>query len=229
MSAKSPVESAASKFIIKICGVTRGEDARLAASLGADYVGLIRAESPRRVSLEAAQLIRRGLPRSTEAVLLYRNQPVADVIRELRAGGFRMAQLHGQEPLADLAALGRELPGVGVIRAWELGSASDVVALGNYLRLAIAQGCPPMAVILDIPKGRSSADESLFEQASAEVRRFGVPVWRAGGLTAETVRPAISGGLFDGVDVARGVESGPGIKDAQRLRDFVAAVRDKLR
>ena len=82
---------------IKICGITRPEDAVAAAQEGADYVGLIFAKSARKIDVNTAQEILGELPKGVEAVGVFMNQPIEEVRRVLDATGLKIAQLHGDE------------------------------------------------------------------------------------------------------------------------------------
>lgn len=108
---------------VKICGITRAEDALLAANLGADFVGLIRAESPRRVSLENARQIIDALPEQTQAVLVFRDAPLDEVASELDATGCGYVQLHGREPVSYVRELAQRFAHISIIRAWEVSGA----------------------------------------------------------------------------------------------------------
>src|SRR4051812_33515754 len=78
---------------IKICGITNATDAALAASLGADYIGVIFADSPRRVDLSRAKEIRDIVP-DVSMVGVFRNQPLGEVVDIARASGIDLVQLH---------------------------------------------------------------------------------------------------------------------------------------
>lgn len=210
---------------IKICGVTRPADARRAVELGVDFVGLIRARSARQVSLEEARRVARMLPPTTVGVLLYRDTPLEQVCTEVSEVGVKWVQLHGAEPLSYVRELHAACPDVRLIRAWEVAGPDAADALGAYLDAARGEGLPVAIVILDAPKGgRHPGYESLGE-VSHRCRASGVEIWCAGGLTPANVASAVAAGDYAGVDVARGVERAPGIKDHVAMERFVAAVR----
>lgn len=220
---------------IKICGITSAEDARVAREAGADFVGLILTESPRRVSLATAAGIRRSLGDRPEVVLLFRDDPLERVVDAVGETGARWVQLHGGESAEMLSDLREALPGVRVIKAWEVWGSDGSEALVRYLDAAEALNSIPDVLLLDAPKGEGHPGMEAFLSvalaAGARVSRL----WCAGGLTPDNVGQLIAsevidgrgrgGRLFDGVDVARGVELAPGRKDAAAVRRFVAAVR----
>lgn len=212
---------------IKFCGMTRVEDVRAAAALGVDFVGLIRAASPRAVSPAAARRIVAELRAAggPEPVLLLRDAPLENALRELESAGVAWLQLHGGESVAYAAALCARRPQVQLIRAWELTDAAAESALLDYLRDARAAGLPLRAVILDAPKQGPFAGSAALCALSHRWPADGPELWAAGGLTPATVVDVLRAGRFAGVDVARGIESAPGLKDESAMSAFVAAVR----
>jgi phosphoribosylanthranilate isomerase len=213
--------------VIKICGVTRTEDARAAAAAGADYIGLIRAPGPRAAPEDRVADICRALPPAVRPVLLYVDAPGDAIAADVARFGVRHVQLHGEETPERIADLARRLPEIAWIRAWPLRDDNSVAALGRHLDEVADRGVTLHAAVLDAPKGEPPPPQSVFLAAAAECRRRGIPAWRAGGLTPENVGPALAAAsrAFGGVDVARGVESAAGIKDAGRIQALIAAVR----
>lgn len=212
---------------IKFCGMTRIEDVLAAAALGVDFVGLIRAASPRAVRPETARRIVTEL-RSVggpQPVLLLRDAPLEDALRELDSAGAAWLQLHGSESVAYAAALCTRLPHLQLIRAWEIAHAAAEAALLTFVRDASAAGLPLRAVILDAPKQGPFAGPAALCDLSRRWPAAGPELWLAGGLTPDTVAAALRAGRFAGVDVARGIESAPGVKDPAAMSAFVAAVR----
>lgn len=108
--------AAPGRVAVKVCGITRAEDARLAAALGASAVGFVFwSRSPRAIPVEAAAAIVRGLPPCVAAVGVFVDQPLADVIETARRVPLDIVQLHGDEPLEYVAAVpGRVLKAVPV-------------------------------------------------------------------------------------------------------------------
>ncbi|MEJ2288541.1 MAG: phosphoribosylanthranilate isomerase [Deinococcales bacterium] len=197
---------------VKICGITRAEDARLAERAGADAIGLIFAErSKRRVSLAAAAGIVQALGPFITRVGVFVDAPLDQVraaVHRLKLGA---VQLHGDEPAAYAAALRGE---VMVVRA---------VAFEPNLTPAALEDYPADAFLLDAPTPGSG---TRFEWSQAADWRAHPRLVLAGGLTPETVAEGVRALRPYAVDVASGVESEPGIKDGERVQAFVRAVRE---
>ncbi len=206
---------------IKFCGITRSVDAELAAELGARYVGVIFARSPRQVTEARALEITRAVQgRGVHCIGVFDDGPdrALAVAERLRLDG---VQLHGPVEPAAIAAARARFGGI----VWA------VVQVGLY-------GVPPEAhslfevahgVVLDSrsPRGNGGTGEAWDWTAAAEVvpgMRAGAQLVVAGGLRPDNVRRAIAALGPDVVDVSSGVETGPGIKDPSRMRAFVDAV-----
>lgn len=198
---------------IKCCGMTRVEDALLAARLGADAIGLVfTARSRRRVSLEQARAIRQALPPFVDAVALFMDDEaafVADVVAALQPD---LLQFHGSEPDAWCAQFSRRY-----LKAIAMGEGA-----GALPRLRDYPGAA--ALLLDgHAAGEAGGSGKAFDW-SLLPRDLTQPVILAGGLHADNVGAAIRAARPWAVDVASGVESAPGIKDAAKLAAFMAAV-----
>jgi phosphoribosylanthranilate isomerase len=201
---------------IKVCGITRREDAELAAALGAIAVGFVFAPSPRRVTPEAARAIAAALPPSIERVGVFQDAEPATLRAIAAAVPLTRIQLHGDEATA--AASG--LP-VALTRAFD-GELADLEAR----IVAWRAERPDDRILLDLRK-RADARErapdpariaALWERAAALARRL--PLVLAGGLDASNVAAALARVRPAAVDVARGVEEKPGIKDRAKLEAF---------
>jgi phosphoribosylanthranilate isomerase len=201
---------------IKICGVTRLEDALLAAELGAWAVGLnFWRGTPRRVDADTAAEIAAALKRRTEVVGLFVNPTLDEVAKTADAVGLTMLQLHGDEGPAFCAEAGRRT-GCRVIKAVRVRSEADVRALGAF---------HTDFHLLDAHvEGLRGGTGEPFYWALARSHLGTAPVIVGGGLTAENVGQAIAATAPFAVDVASGVEAEPGIKDPERMRAFVTAV-----
>jgi len=208
--------TAAAAPLVKICGVTRGEDAGMVAAAGADWIGInFWPGSKRHVTLEQAaevMLAARGVRRDVVLVGVFVDQTrewIEEVVDRL---ALDMVQLHGDQPAGEAALLR-----VPVIRAVALGAEADLDRLGRY---------PCAYHLVDTPSagvGGSGrvGDWGLARQA---VLRCEQPVLLAGGLTPDNVGDAIAAVRPGGVDVASGVESAPGIKDRRLVERFLRAV-----
>ena len=210
---------------VKICGITRIADASAAAEAGADFIGLIRAPGGRQVALSAAREIVASLPAATQPVLLFRDQPRAEVVADVRAVGAGWVQLHGRESATYLADLAADLPGIQLIRACEIAGSQSAASLAAHLGECHEEGAPVRVVILDAPKGGPHPGYDCLAEIAQALGPLGLRVWCAGGLTPDNLASAVLPGTFHGVDVARGVESAVGVKDHEAVRRFVAAAR----
>ncbi len=114
----------------KVCGITNTDDARLAADAGADAVGLIFAESPRRVTVEEAREISVALPDGVLKVGVFVDAEPEEVLRVAREVGFDLAQLHGDESPETVTAV-RD-GGVRVMKALRVRDEESLEALGRY-------------------------------------------------------------------------------------------------
>ncbi len=196
---------------VKLCGVTRAEDALAAEAAGADAIAVnLWSRSKRYVDLDAAAAVFAPLGPFVQRVAVVVDAPasfVHEAIGRLRLGA---VQFHGDEDDAFLASF-RER--VAVIRA---------VSFGPDLSVEHLRRLPVDAVLVD---GLRPGSGEAFDWSQAE-RLRALDRWvLAGGLTPDNVAAAISALDPLGVDVASGVESSPGVKDHDALRRFVAAAK----
>ena len=198
---------------IKICGVTRVEDALAAAHLGADAVGLVFAESPRRVTVDQAAEIVRSLPSFVCPVGVFVDARCEEVLETARAVGLHCVQLAGSEAPGYLEGLA----GLSVIKVIHVGTAQDVGAAGDY---------QDAAILLDtVSRGAAGGTGESFPWEYALDLAAARPVILAGGLGPGNVTEAVSKVRPWAVDVSSGVEASPGVKDSEKMREFVAAAR----
>ncbi len=210
---------------VKVCGITRLADAQAAVRLGADFLGLIRADSVRRVSIARAAEIVRGLPAGTAAVLVYRDGDLEEVASALAATGCTWVQLHGHEPVDYVAALRRRVPHLRIIRAWEVDSLAATTLLRAYLEEAARAGVMVDVVLLDVLKGTPHPGYACLAAVAQGLTPRPPEVWLAGRLTPANLAAAVVAGGYDGVDVASGVERRPGVKDHAALRAFIETAK----
>ena len=200
---------------VKICGVTRPEDARLAARLGGPAlwaVGVVFAPgSPRRVGAALAARIRAALPDAVRLVGVFMDQPLDYVLRTARRGRLDLLQFHGAEGTDYLRAAGPER----CVKAWVLRGPGSLRA---------AERCPAAWLLVDRPRDARGPRGRTGRGAAARLARRR-RLLLAGGLTSATVGAAIGRVRPWGVDVSSGVESSPGLKDPGRLREFFSAVK----
>lgn len=199
---------------IKLCGMTRGEDVRLAVELGADYVGLILApRSPRRLALDQAMELRELIRGHSAAVVLLMDNPHADVQHAVEVLRPDLLQFHGGEDDAFCASF--RLP---FLKAIAMGEGADPV--DEMLRFPSAFG-----FVLDgHGVGQAGGSGQRFDWSRLP-QACDRPILLAGGLGPGNVAAAIQIAHPWGVDVSSGIETVPGHKDPQAMRRFVAAVR----
>jgi phosphoribosylanthranilate isomerase len=201
---------------VKICGITRLEDARLAESCGAQAVGFIfYRSSPRFVSPQAAARIATELHPYTLKVGVFVGETPARINEIAESCRLDRIQLHGGEPYEVLAALAR--PGY---RALRLESHDD---------LLVARKAPDRTLLLDTydPALHGGTGRPANWEWAAELG-LTHRVILAGGLSPENVGEAIAAARPSALDASSSLEAAPGRKDAARVEAFFAALRRAL-
>jgi phosphoribosylanthranilate isomerase len=206
---------------VKICGITRPEDAELAVELGAWAIGFILWPGSKRAADPAvAAGIVAALRRRVETVGVFVNAHLDDVAHAADAIGFTHVQLHGDEGPAFCSEVARRT-GAKVIKAIRVSSASDFQDLERF---------HTDFHLLDTAKrGAFGGTGETWDWALAARRKRKAPVILSGGLTPENVAAGIAAVDPFAVDVASGVEASPGIKDPDKLAAFMAAVPTEVR
>jgi phosphoribosylanthranilate isomerase len=200
---------------IKICGITRAEDAGAAAAHGADALGLIfYRPSPRFVTIGQARAVVESAPAFVATVAVFVNPSREEVEEVIRESGVTMLQFHGDESPEFCSGFDRPY-----IKAARIRPGMDLL---KYLSPhASARAWMLDAYHDDLRGGTGGAfDWSLVPARAAK------PIILSGGLTAENVAVAIRRVRPYAVDVSTGVEAAKGLKDAERIADFVAGVRN---
>ncbi|WP_338863915.1 phosphoribosylanthranilate isomerase [Myxococcus stipitatus] len=202
---------------VKVCGVTRLEDARAAWESGVDALGLnFYARSPRCVSLETARALARTRPPLGAVIGVFVNASPDDIRAAVKECGLTAVQLHGDEPPEACSGYG-----VPVIKALRVHGAEDVTRARAYLGVGDVAGLLLDGAAPGYGGGGVGFDWSLVAGLSGS----GVPVLVAGGLKPSNVAEAVRATRPYGVDVASGVESAPGIKDMDAVRAFVRTAK----
>jgi phosphoribosylanthranilate isomerase len=207
---------------IKICGLRTPQDVATAVACGADDIGLVFFEkSPRHLTLDAAAELALTVPLGVRKVALTVN-PTDEALDALLAHvPVDLLQLHGHESPDRVAEI-RTRTGVPVMKAVGIGDAEDLEALDAYMAVCeeiLVDAKPPKTAVL--PGGNGLT----FDWRLLQGRSWSVPWMLAGGLRPSNVAEAIRLTGAPQVDVSSGVESSPGVKDADMIRDFCAAVR----
>jgi phosphoribosylanthranilate isomerase len=195
---------------VKICGITNEEDALYAVAMGADAVGFIFAPSPRQIAPERAREIVRRLPHGVVTIGVFRDEAPPRVSEIANQLGLRGAQLHGRESPAEAAWVRQRVP--FVIKAFGVGDPL-FDRIDDY---------EVDAVLID---SKTPGSGQVFDWSFAENLPLHRRVILAGGLNPDNVEEAIERVHPWGVDVATGVESSPGKKDAVKVMRFVNAAK----
>jgi phosphoribosylanthranilate isomerase len=203
-------------LFVKVCGITRLQDANLAADLGASAIGFVFwLGSPRYVSPEDARdIVRRKAP-GVKAVGVFVDEPPERVEQISVLAGLDLVQLHGSESPAVVRGLSAARP---VIKA---------VALDNGSTLDLGGFAEDVLILLDAhdPARHGGTGRTIDWDAARRIA-LSRRIILAGGLCPENVGEAVSAVQPYGIDVSSGVESAPGVKDAARLKGFFEALHD---
>lgn len=198
---------------VKICGITRGRDARAAIAAGADALGFVFwRKSPRVVAPAAVAAIGRGVPALVTRVGVFVDASPADVARIVRTANLDAVQLHGDEDPDRYADCG-----AAVIKAVSLVERADLTRAcrysGNVTLLVDARDA-------DRKGGTGKRSDWTLARALARER----PILLAGGISPANVRDAVRAVRPWGIDVSSGVETRPGIKSSRKITALFAQV-----
>jgi phosphoribosylanthranilate isomerase len=201
---------------IKVCGITRVEDARIAVALGADAIGLVfYPPSPRNVSAEAASAIIDAVPPFVTIVGLFVDPLQVQVESVLRQCALGLLQFHGDEPPEFCAGFG--LPYLKAAR----------VRVGSDLVQYLAPYYAARGWLLDAYHDRLYGGTGETFDWKLIPRDLARPVILSGGLTPDNVGAAVRQIRPWAVDVSSGVESAKGVKDAAKIAAFIAGVKNE--
>lgn len=221
---------------IKICGITSFEDAELAVAAGADAVGFVFAESPRRVNVDAVREITAKLSRRIEKIGVFVDSTLDDVLFAIHNAGLTGVQLHGEhrgEFVQELRArTDNDSRPLHIVRVLHYGA--DGESFENALRATCANKAAVETVLVDTQVANKQGGTGVSFDWLAARNSFlkhapRVRLIAAGGLTAENVREAIHTLRPWGVDVSSGVETAPGRKDRGRVTEFICTARAATR
>jgi len=202
---------------VKICGITRREDALLSAELGADAIGFIFYDkSPRNIKWQAAEEIARSLPSHVAKVGVFVNPSLTEVNHHLEKVGLDAVQIHGEHRVAEL----RTIPPNRLIYALQIGESFELRNLESYQNTCAA-------LLLDAFKsGAYGGTGTTFDWEIAVKAKAYKRIILAGGLTPQNVVRAVEQVQPDAVDVNSGVETQPGVKDHHKLRELFTNLED---
>lgn len=219
---------------IKICGITSMEDAETAVASGADAVGFVFAESPRRVTAQAARKIVQKLLPSVEKIGVFVNATSNELTEIVEVAGLTGVQLHGSvDGLESLRRAPREsrepLRILQVVR-YDGNPDRFAIELQKVLKPDLFGGRSNAVLVDTCVAGKQGGTGQSFDWQSARESFLREAPHRrliaAGGLRPENVREAIQTLRPWGVDVSSGVESSPGRKDPNRVAAFIRAARE---
>ena len=199
---------------VKICGITNPADAESAVQAGADALGLMfYPGSPRCIPLETAQDIARRLPPHIIRTGVFADPNPSDVFAAIRLCQLNVAQFHGAETPEFCLQFG-----IMTMKAFRVKDADSLLSLSAY---------HTDAFLLDshVAGKPGGTGETFNWELALAAKKIGKPIFLAGGLTPQNVAEAVRKVTPFGVDVSSGVEQSPGKKDAQKMKDFIAAVR----
>lgn len=199
---------------VKICGITNVADGLAAVEAGADILGFVFCDqSCRKVTVAEAASITRQLPAFVIRAGVFVNAPEELVVRAAGQCGLSLLQFHGDEPPEYCAQFG-----VMSMKAFRIRDAESLKRLPDYLTEAWLLDAYHAAK----PGGTG---ETFNWDLAVEAKKFGRPIFLAGGLTPENVGEAVARVQPFGVDVSSGVEAGPGKKDHQKVAAFIRAAK----
>lgn len=204
---------------VKICGVTQVEDAAAAWEAGADAIGLhFWNRSPRLIGVADGARIAATRPEGRALVGVFRNAAVDHIRRVVREVGLTALQLHGDEPPSACEGYG-----VPVVKTVRIGGPDDVRAARAYV------GKGDVIAVLVRPISALPPDAGIYTHWQLAQAFHDVPAQLVlgGGLRVENVADAIRVSGAYAVDVVGGVEAGPGIKDREKVRAFIAMARQE--
>lgn len=199
---------------VKYCGITRLDDAQAAVALGVDAIGFLLTRKSRRfIEPSRARAIRETLPAFVSAVVLFNDDDPAWIDEAVRIVRPDIVQFHGTETRASC-----ESCGVRYVKT--IGMGEDGV-----LERIVSEHRNAVAYLLDSNKPGEQGGSGVTFDWSRTPSNLPKPMILAGGLTCDNVALAIRTARPFAVDVASGIESAPGIKDAEKMRRFIEEVR----
>src|SRR5438132_1247778 len=201
---------------IKICGVTNANDARACIELGADMIGFnFYSKSPRYVEPNVVRRIVNAMPHGICAVGVFVDADPREIRKAAELAGVRCVQLYGDFGPETCSELAREFRVIRALRTDTWFHPKDAAAF------------PDCDVLIDTyhPELRGGTGRTCDWSAARATSRYTRFLILSGGLNAQNVDRAIAAVMPHGIDVCSGIESAPGMKDHDAIRDFIAAVR----
>jgi phosphoribosylanthranilate isomerase len=205
---------------VKICGITNIDDALAAAEAGADALGFVFAESPRKVDAETVLGILQKLPPFVGTVGVFANQDIDEVCHIWKMTGLHYAQIHG--PASDLQAAESGFGRHRIIRALRVKSADDIRQAAND---GLVRACGALLLDAHVEGVMGGTGKTFDWDLAIDARSLNKPIILAGGLDPRNVEEAVRKVRPYAIDVSSGVEASPGRKDRRKVEEFIANVR----
>lgn len=205
---------------IKICGITRKEDAQLAAELGAWATGFIFAENtPRYVSPEKVSEMIKVLPANMQKFGVFVNASSEDVKNIALKIGLTKIQLHGEESPEYCEKL-REITGLEIVKAIRIKNENSLEIIENY------KGKTDF-ILLDSfsEKARGGTGKTVERKLAIKAKEYGIPIILAGGLNPDNAKEIYEEVQPYALDISSGVEADKGIKDGNKLESLFTNLR----
>lgn len=203
---------------VKICGIKTPEILEVTAEAGADFAGFVfYPKSPRFVETEQAVALVSRLPSYVKSVGLFVNPEDGQIADVLRLTKLEMIQLHGDESPERVGQV-RKIFSLPVIKAIPVSSEDDFVQVQAYEDATDW-------LLFDRKSDAYGGTGQSFDWNLLRNKTFKKPWMLSGGLTADNVAEALSLLFPTAVDVSSGVESARGVKDADKIRAFIAAAK----
>ena len=200
---------------VKVCGITRMEDADACVTAGVDAIGFVFfSKSPRNVTMDQAGTIIRQLPLETAKVGVFVNATYVEIMEKIRFCGLTAVQLHGQESPDLVDRLMDD--SIVVLKALFAHAAPGFEKADAYR---------PSAFLVECGRGVLPGGNAMqWEWQTARALHRKGPLILAGGLSPDNLPEAVNQGAPDAVDVSSGVELSPGIKDPEKIKRFMRSL-----
>jgi phosphoribosylanthranilate isomerase len=201
---------------VKICGITNVEDARVAVEAGADAIGFVFAESPRRITVAKAKEIWSRIDRKTcVATGVFVDADVGLIAQVVNDVGLGCVQLSGSESVETVKKV--KSFGLSVVKSFRISTEKDIRVLDAF---------QPDAYLLDTyVAGLAGGTGRTFDWNLAAAARHVGPIILAGGLGVDNVQRALRAVEPYGVDASSRLERCPGVKDPELVREFIRLVK----